>query len=94
MSYVRRRFREVVYVSALDSCGGLAAVNVPFGVAAVMILIKPLAVIVAHGLDLHSAVLRALPLDIVGAYSGVGIMVKIVLSDLGAEHFCDLHAPR
>ena len=83
----------MVHVSALYSCGGLAAVDKPFGVTAVVILIKPLAVVVAYGLDLHGAVLGALPLNIVGSYSGVGVVVKVVFSDFGAEHFCYLNAP-
>ena len=59
--------REVVYPARLNGGSSLTAVYYPIWVLGMMLVVKPLGVIVADGVDMLGAVLRTLPLHIVRA---------------------------
>ena len=57
--------RKMIYPTALSPCGCFAAVDVPFRVLFVQLIIKMLRIVSAHGIKLLGALLRVFPRDII-----------------------------
>ena len=72
------REREVIYAAALNHRGGLAAVDRPVGVSRVVLVVKPLAVIVARQLQNIGTLLAVLPLHVIRAKGNIPVALRVV----------------
>ena len=72
------REREVIYAAALNHRGSLAAVDRPVGVSLVVLVVEPLAVIVARQLQNIGALLTVLPLHVIRAKGNISVALRVV----------------
>ncbi len=84
---------EMVYAPALYRRCGLAAVNHPVRVLAVMLVVQRLGVIVSRRVQFRCALLRVFPPHVVGADGNVPVAPGIVPPHEVPQRFRDLEAP-